>query len=200
MLAWDVQTQSYMRLSKQGGGKGRAWTEAEDRVLRERDVGMPWSATLDLLSGRSQEESKRRLKFLRRQDAGPATAPGISTLDAVEQESGPHEREHVTPEIATPLAFDFLPQFRLARHWSEEALRQDADAAARSTCEASYRSLRFSAEIVARAWPAGPCGETLYSRWVAPLDEWLRSLETEIAEQLRKSLWEWCDHASFMAT
>ena len=193
MLAWDVQSQSYVRLSK----GGRAWTEEEDRVLRTRKAGVPWSTTLDLLSGRSEAESKRRLKWLRRREAGAAVPPLVTvSKTASDQDMARESGTTGSAYIATPLAFDYTPQLRLARHWSEESLRCTA---ALSTCEASYRSLRFSAEIVARAWPAGPPGDVIYARWVAPLDEWLRTLPLDKATPLLQALWEWCDHASFMA-
>jgi hypothetical protein len=150
MLAYDAQSGAYVHLARDA----RAWSDHEDLVLCSRPPTECWRETVRRLPGRSEIESKRRLKALRRNVAPVAAAPVAAA------------------PVAEPFLFDYTPQLRLAQRWSDLAL---ADAAQLVTCEASYLNLRCAAELVARVWPQGPGGSTLYARWVKPLEERLRA-------------------------
>jgi hypothetical protein len=175
MLVYDALTGETRRVRRSAIC---TWTEKEDRTLRDRRPSEPWSETLAALGGRhTQQECRRRLRFLQRQAAPPTTPPPPPPTTTSGEEAAAVEPEELTAEeaasapllLADPAALAMAGPQAAALYWTERML---AEPAALKTCYASYQALAFLAVIVSRGGAAAAA--ELYVGWTEGVRACLR--------------------------
>jgi len=178
MLVYDALTGETRRVRRSAIC---TWTEKDDRTLRGRRPSEPWSETLAALGGRhTQQECRRRLRFLQRQQEPPTTPPPLpppsaaalhsdEEAGAVAAEQGARAAESTAgdrppPLLADSAALDMAGPQAAAQYWTRRML---VDPPALKTCYASYQALAFLAAIVSRGGASD--ASELYRRWTDPL-------------------------------
>ncbi len=181
MLVYDALTGETRRVRRSAL---LTWTEKDDQTLRDRRPNEPWSETLAALGGRhTQQECRRRLRFLQRQQEPPTTPPPLpppsaalhseeaAGAAAAAAEQGARTAESTAgynptapPLLADSAALDMAGPQAAAQYWTRRML---VDPSALKTCYASFQALAFLASIVGRGGASD--ASELYRRWTDPL-------------------------------